>query len=102
VCLGQGHFSLDGWLDPEVPGHHPAPDVQVIDEWILIDKSGVWDRVMTEFPVMQTDNCRQVWSSAMARISEVVNNSSDKVQKLERGLKRFLVLPPLFQKITVS
>ena len=86
--------SLEDWLDPEVPGPHIGPVEEDATGWNMIDKWGVWDCTLCQFPTMADipGGYRAIWASSMAKILQAIREA-DGGSALERGLKWFLILP---------
>ena len=55
---------LEELLDPAVPGPHPGPVVEDTDGWNVIDKWGVWQCALCEFPTLQDipSRYRHIWA----------------------------------------
>ena len=85
---------LQDLLDPDIPGPHPGPVVEDTDGWNKIDKLGVWECALCEFPtLLDIPRCyREVWARAVDRVLTVIQEAEGGVQ-LERGLKWLLILP---------
>ena len=66
--------SLEGWLDPEVPGPHIGPAEEDATGWNQIDKWGVWDCLLCQFPTMADipGGYRAIWASSMAKILQAI------------------------------
>ena len=68
---------LQDLMDPDVPGPHPGPLVHDADGWNMIDKWGVWQCVLCEFPtLLDIPRCyRDVWAKAVSRVLSVIQES---------------------------
>ena len=85
---------IEQLLDPDVPGPHPGPVTDDVDGFSQIDKWGVWQCALCEFPILQNipSGYRQTWATAVDRILVAIQESEGGLL-LERALKWFLILP---------
>ena len=85
---------LAEYLDPIVPGAHIGPLQEDVDGWSFIDRWGVWECTLCEFPTMQDIPrvYREVWASALGRIFREIDEAAEDIH-LERALKWLLILP---------
>jgi hypothetical protein len=85
---------LQDILDPDIPGPHPGPVLQDTDGFNMIDKWGVWQCALCEFPtLLDIPRCyRDVWARAVDRVLTTIQEAEGGLE-LERGLKWLLILP---------
>ena len=85
---------LQDLLDPDVPGPHAGPVAEDTYGWNQIDKLGVWECALCEFPtLLDIPRCyREVWASAVDKVLSAIQEAEGGIQ-LERGLKWLLILP---------
>jgi hypothetical protein len=62
-------------LDPDVPGPHAGPVDQDTYGWNQIDKWGVWECALCEFPtLLDIPSCyRDVWARAVDKVDKVLS-----------------------------
>ena len=85
---------LNEYLEPCIPGPHQGPVQEDSEGWNLIDKWGVWDCTLCEFPTMQDipRPYRETWAAAVVKILGAINMADEGIE-LERGLKWLLIIP---------
>ena len=84
-------------VDPEVPGPHAGPVEEDTFGWNRIDKWGVMQCLLCEFPtLLDIPSCYvEIWAAAVDKVMTAIVEAEGGIE-LERGLKWFLVLPKVF------